>query len=138
MFDIVNLATFAWSVYNVWIGYTGFRYSVWITFFNHKILFNMTLDELVILLLVATCNIMFDGERFKYFFRKSFMSSIVAPQKILTLTEFGFAPDSLFSSISWSMESPANNVVPFAQWVEVVSEVWLLLCGNLLFDLKLL
>ena len=55
----------------------------------------MTLDELVILLLVATCNIMFDGERFKYFFRKSFMSSIVAPQKILTLTEFGFAPDSL-------------------------------------------
>ena len=96
MFDIVNLATFAWSVYNVWIGYTGFRYSVWITFFNDKILFNMTLDESVILLLVATCNIMFDGERFKYFFRKSFMSSIVAPQKILTLTKFGFAPDSLF------------------------------------------
>ena len=60
----------------------------------------MTLDESLILLFVPTCKIKFAGERFKYGFRKSFMSSIVAPRKILTLTEFGFAPDSLFSSIS--------------------------------------
>ena len=63
-------------------------------------LFRMTLDESLILLFVPTCKIKFVGERFKYGFRKSFMSSIVAPRKILTLTEFGFAPDSLFSSIS--------------------------------------
>ena len=55
----------------------------------------MTLDESLILLFVATCKIMFAGEHFKYGFKKSFMSYIVAPQKILTLTEFGFAPDSL-------------------------------------------
>ena len=61
---------------------------------------------------------MFVGERFKYDFRKSFKSSIVAPWKILTLTEFGFAHDSLFLSISWSMESPAMNVVPFAIGLE--------------------
>ena len=60
----------------------------------------MTLYELLIVLFVPTCRIIFVGERFKYGFRKSFMSSIVAPRKILTLTEFGFAPDSLFSSIS--------------------------------------
>ena len=55
----------------------------------------MILDESLILLFVPTCKIMFVGERFKYGFRKSFMSSIVAPRKILTLTELGFAPDSL-------------------------------------------
>ena len=60
----------------------------------------MTLDESLILLFVPTCKIMFVGERFKYGFRKSFMSSIVAPRKIMTLTELGFAPDSLFSSVS--------------------------------------
>ena len=43
---------------------------------------------------------LFAGERFKYGFTKSFMSSIMAPQKIQTLTEFGFAPESLFLSIS--------------------------------------
>ena len=48
------------------------------------------------------------------------MSSIVAPQKILTLTEFDFAPDSLFSSISWSMESLPIIVVLFAHGVRVV------------------
>ena len=63
---------------------------------------------------------MFVDERFKYDFRKSFMSSIVAPRKIVALTEFGFAPDSLFSSISWSMESPAINAVPFDLGVRVV------------------
>ena len=60
----------------------------------------MKLDESLILLLVPTCKIMVVGERFKYGFSKSFMSSIVAPRKILTLTELGFVPDSLFSSIS--------------------------------------
>ena len=50
----------------------------------------MTLDESLILLFVPTCKIKFVGERFKYGFRKSFMSSIVAPRKILTLTESGF------------------------------------------------
>ena len=60
----------------------------------------MTLDESLILLFVPTCRIMFVGERFKYGFRKSSMSSIVAPRKTLTLTEFGFAPYSLFLSIS--------------------------------------
>ena len=59
----------------------------------------MALDESLIPF-VPTCKIMFVDERFKYDFRKSFMSSIVAPRKIVTLTEFGFAPDSLFSSIS--------------------------------------
>ena len=59
----------------------------------------MTLDETLILLFVPTCRIMFVAERFKYGFRKSFMSSIVAPWKILTLTEFGFAPDTLESRI---------------------------------------
>ena len=54
---------------------------------------------------------LFVGERFKYDLRKSFLSSVVAPRKILTLTEFGFAPDSLFSSILWRMESPAINVM---------------------------
>ena len=60
----------------------------------------MAIDESLILLFVPTCKIMFVAERFKYGFRKSFMSSTVHPQKILTLTEFSFAPDSLFSSIS--------------------------------------
>ena len=60
----------------------------------------MRLDESLILLFVPTCKIMFVGERFKYGFRKSFKSSIVAPRKILTLTEFGFAHDGLFLSIS--------------------------------------
>ena len=60
----------------------------------------MTLDESLIVLFVRTRKIMSVGERFKYGFRKSFMSSIVAPRKILTLTELGFAPDSLFLSIS--------------------------------------
>ena len=73
----------------------------------------MTPDESLTLLFVLTCKIMFVGERFKYAFRKSFMPSIVALQKILTLTELGLAPDSLFSSISRSMESPATNFVPF-------------------------
>ena len=50
----------------------------------------MTLAESLIVLFVPTCKIMFVGERFKYGFRKSSMSSIVAPQKILTLTEFDF------------------------------------------------
>ena len=68
---------------------------------------------------------LFVGERFKYGFRKSFMSSIVAPPKILALTEFGFAPDSLLSSISWSMESPAIYVVPFAHGVGIVGGVLL-------------
>ena len=62
-------------------------------------------------------------ERFKYGFRKSFMSSIVASRKNLTLTEFGFAPDGLFSSISRSMESPAINVVLFAHGIRVVGGV---------------
>ena len=48
----------------------------------------MALDESLILLFVPACRIMFVGERFEYGFRKSFMSSIVAPRKILTLTEF--------------------------------------------------
>ena len=74
--------------------------SVRIKFFSNKNLFRMTLDESFILLFVPTCRIMFLGERFKYGFRKSFMSSIVVPHKILTLTEFGFAPDNLFPSIS--------------------------------------
>ena len=60
----------------------------------------MAIDESLILLFVPTCKIMFVAERFKYGFRKSFMLSTVPPQKILTLTEFSFAPDSLFSSIS--------------------------------------
>ena len=60
----------------------------------------MTLDESLIVLFVPKCKIMFVGECFKYSFRKSFKSSIVTPRKILTLTEFGFAPDSLFSSNS--------------------------------------
>ena len=60
----------------------------------------MTHDGSLILLFVPTCKNMFAGERFKYGVRKSFMSSIVAPLKILTFTEFGFARDSLFSSIS--------------------------------------
>ena len=60
----------------------------------------MTLEESLIVLFVPTCKIMFVGQRFKYGFRKSFMSSIVAPRKILTLTEFGFATDCLFSTIS--------------------------------------
>ena len=59
----------------------------------------MTLDELLILLFVSTCKIMFFSRCFKYGFRESFMSSIVAPQKVLTLTEFGYVPDSLFSWI---------------------------------------
>ena len=85
----------------------------------------MTLDESLILLFVPTCKIMFVGERFKYDFRKSFMSSIVASRKILILTEFGFAPYSLFSSISLSMESPTVKVVPFVHGVGVVGRVLL-------------
>ena len=84
----------------------------------------MTLDGSLILLFVPTCKIMFVGERFKYGFRK-FMSSIVAPRNILTLTEFHFALDSLFSSVSRSMESPAISVVPFAHGVGVVGGVLL-------------
>ena len=67
---------------------------------------------------------MFVGEPFKYGFRKSFISSIVAPREVLTLTEFGFAPDSLF--ILWSMESLAINVVAFGHGVGVI-------CGVLLW-----
>ena len=48
----------------------------------------MTLDESLTLLFVPTCKITIVGPRFKNGFRKSFMSSIVAPWKILTLTEF--------------------------------------------------
>ena len=59
----------------------------------------MALNESLILLFVPTCKIMFVGERFEHGFRKSFMSSIEPSQKILTLTEFDFAPDSLFFSI---------------------------------------
>ena len=55
----------------------------------------MTLDKSLILLFVPTYEIMFVGERFKNGFRKSFMSPILAPQKILA-----FTPDSLFLSIS--------------------------------------
>ena len=36
--------------------------------------------------------------------------------KILTLTQFGFVPDSLFLSISWSMESPVTYLLPI--WLE--------------------
>ena len=68
---------------------------------------------------------MFVGECFKYSFRKSFMLSIVAPRKILTLTEFSLAPDNLFSSIARSVESPAIKVVPFAHGVRVVGSVLL-------------
>ena len=68
--------------------------------FSYKGLFRMTLDESLIRLFVPTYKIRFVGKRFRYGFRKSFMSSIVAPQKILSLTELGFAPESLFSSIS--------------------------------------
>ena len=99
--------------------------SAWIKFFSYKSLFRMTHDGSLILLFVPTCKNMFAGERFKYGFRKSFMSSIVAPLKILTFTEFGFARDSLFSSISWSMESPTINVVSFAHGVGVVGGVLL-------------
>ena len=60
----------------------------------------MTLDESLTRLFVPAYKIRFVGERFKYGFRKSFMSSIVVPQKVLSLTALGFAPDSLFSSIS--------------------------------------
>ena len=59
----------------------------------------MTLDESLILLFVPTCKMMFVGEHYEYGFRK-FFSSIVAPRKTLTLIEYGFIPDSLFSSIS--------------------------------------
>ena len=53
------------------------------------------------------------------------MLSIVAPQKNLTLAEFSFAPDSLFSPVLLRMESPAINFVPFAHWVGVVGGVLL-------------
>ena len=74
--------------------------SVLLNYFSIKSLFRITLDESLIPLFIPTRKIMIIGERFKYGFRKYFMSSIVAPRKILTLTEFSFAPDSLFSSIS--------------------------------------
>ena len=59
-------------------------------YFSDKILFKMTLDEMLILLFVPTSKTMFVAEHFKYCFRKSFMSSIVATWKIITSTEFGF------------------------------------------------
>ena len=97
--------------------------SVWIK--NEKSLFRTTLDESLILLFLPPCKIMFVGKRFKYGFRNSFMLSIVAAQKNLTLAEFSFAPDSLFSPVLWRMESPAINFVPFAHWVGVVGGVLL-------------
>ena len=70
-------------------------------FFSDKSLFRMALYEALVLSFVSTCKIMFVGERFKYGFRMtSFMSSIVAPWEMLILTEFGFALDIFFSSIS--------------------------------------
>ena len=83
------------------------------------------------------CSFMFVGECLKYGFKISFMSSTVASRKILTLTKFVFVPESPFSSISWSIESPATNIAPFVHWVGVVGAVLLTLFGNSLCDMKL-
>ena len=122
-FDIFNLAILLSGLSIIFESITlDSGNSVWMKFFSYKSLFRMARDES----LIPTCKIMFVREHFKYSFRKSFMSFIVAPRKIMTLAKFGFAPDSLFSLISWSIWSPAINVVPFAHWVGVVGGVLLL------------
>ena len=67
----------------------------------------MAIDESLILLFVPTCKIMCVAERFKYGFRKSSMSSTVPLQKILTLTEFSFAPDVWFRRFreAWNLSN---------------------------------
>ena len=45
----------------------------------------MTFDKLLVLLIAPACKITFAVEHFKCGSGKSFMSSIVAPRKILTL-----------------------------------------------------
>ena len=101
------------------------------SFFSDRSLFKVALDESLVLLFIPTCKIMFVSERFKCGFRKSFMSSIVSPGKILTLTEFGFVPDILFWLISSMMDSLTISVVSFAHWVGVVGGVLLLWCAEI-------
>ena len=56
----------------------------------------MTFDKLLVLLIAPACKITFAVEHFKCGSGKSFMSSIVAPQKNPDFkTEFSFALDSL-------------------------------------------
>ena len=84
-FDIFNLATPLSDLPFMFESITlNSGNSVWIKFVSDKSFFRMTLDESLIRLLVPPFKIIFFGERFKYGFRKSFMSSIVAPRKILT------------------------------------------------------
>ena len=74
--------------------------SVSMKFLSDKSLFRMTSDESLTLLFAPTCKIMFDGERSKYGFRKSAMSSMLCDHGSSENPEFGFTHDSLFSSIS--------------------------------------
>lgn len=61
-------------------------------------------------LFVPTFNIMFVDERLKYVLMKSFIYS-GSSEKILTVTDLGFVPEILVSSILQSMENLAVNIV---------------------------
>ena len=69
----------------------------------------MTFDVSLMSLFALKFNI-FIGERFKYRFKKSVMSSISA-HKIPTITDLGVIPEFLFSSILGSLEFVLINFV---------------------------
>ena len=83
-FDIFNLAIPLPDLFFYHVGkdYIRFRQFSMKKIFSDKSLFRMTFDELLLLLFVPRCKIMFVGERFKYSLRKSFMSCVVVHSHI--------------------------------------------------------
>ena len=89
--------------------------------FKANSLFNTDHDVSLGVLFVPTCRIIFFGDFLISGFRKSYISSTVAPGNTRTLMLCFLFPLSRSSLIPYNIESPTINVVPFLHFFGLIS-----------------